>query len=100
TDWVFDGAQAPATEDEPPDPINTYGFLKAACEVVVAERAAQGTVARIAGVQGVHRARPATLRVQDAGFGYLVASMADALSAGRRFTVWDGPGLNTLATPT
>jgi dTDP-4-dehydrorhamnose reductase len=24
----------------------------------------------------------------------------DALSAGDRFTVWEGPGLNTLATPT
>jgi dTDP-4-dehydrorhamnose reductase len=38
--------------------------------------------------------------VQDAGFGYLVASLADALRAGRRFTVWDDPGINTVATPT
>ena len=30
TDWVFDGTQAGATEDEPPNPINVYGFLKAA----------------------------------------------------------------------
>jgi dTDP-4-dehydrorhamnose reductase len=100
TDWVFDGTQGPATEDEPPNPINAYGFLKAACELVVAERAARGTVARIAGVQGVHRVRPQTPRRQDAGFGYLLASLFDALSAGQRFTVWHGPGLNTLATPT
>jgi dTDP-4-dehydrorhamnose reductase len=95
TDWVFDGTQGPAPEDEPPNPINAYGFLKAACELVVVE--AGGTVARIAGVQGFHRARPETVYEQDAGFGNLVAAV---LSAGGRFTVWDGPGLNALATPT
>jgi len=100
TDWVFDGTQGPAKEDEPPNPINTYGFLKAASELVVAERAERGTVARIAGVQGVHWARPRTPRSQDAGFGYLVASLVEALRAGRRFTVWDDPRLNTRATPT
>jgi dTDP-4-dehydrorhamnose reductase len=100
TDWVFDGTQAPATESEPPNPINAYGFLKASCELVVTESAARGTIARIAGVQGVHRARPQTPRSQDAGFGYLVASLVDALRAGNRFTVWDGPGLNRVATPT
>jgi dTDP-4-dehydrorhamnose reductase len=100
TDWVFDGTQGPATEAEPPHPINDYGFLKAASELVVTERARRGTVARIAGVQGVHRARPEMPRRQDAGFGYLVASLVQALRAGRRFTVWDGDGLNRLATPT
>jgi dTDP-4-dehydrorhamnose reductase len=99
TDWVFDGTQGPAAEDEPPNPINTYGFLKAASELVVAERAERGTVARLAAVQGVHRARPATPRTQDAGFGYLAASVAETLAAGRRFRVWDAPGLNRLATP-
>ena len=58
TDWVFDGGQGPAGESEPPNPINPYGFLKACSELVVNECAARGTVARIAGVQGVHRARP------------------------------------------
>jgi dTDP-4-dehydrorhamnose reductase len=100
TDWVFDGTQGPAREDEPPNPINAYGFLKAACEVVMAERAQRGTVARISGVQGVHRARPDAPLAQDAGFGNLVAATVRALSAGERFTVWDGPGINTLATPT
>jgi dTDP-4-dehydrorhamnose reductase len=100
TDWVFDGTQGPADETEPPNPINPYGFLKAASELVVTQRAARGTVARIAGVQGIHRARPHTPRQQDAGFGYLVASLVDALRAGRRFTVWDGAGLNRVATPT
>jgi len=99
TDWVFDGTQGPAAEDEPPNPVNTYGFLKAASELVVAQRADRGTVARIAAVQGVHRARRATPRAQDAGFGYLAASVVDALAAGKRFTVWDSPGLNRLATP-
>ena len=100
TDWVFDGTQAPASEDEPPNPINPYGFLKAASELVVTQRAQRGTVARIAGVQGVHWERPEAPRAQDAGFGYFVASLVDALRAGRRFTVWDDPRLNTRATPT
>jgi len=100
TDWVFDGTQGSATEDEPPNPINPYGFLKAACELVVTERADRGTVARIAGVQGVHWERPTLPRSQDAGFGYLVASLVDALREGHRFTVWDDRRLNTLATPT
>jgi dTDP-4-dehydrorhamnose reductase len=97
TDWVFDGTQGPAAEDEPPNPINAYGFLKAASELVVTE--AGGTVARIAGVQGLHRARADTPRAQDAGFGYLVASLVDALRRGERFTVWDDPRINRLATP-
>jgi dTDP-4-dehydrorhamnose reductase len=104
TDWVFDNDQdpapRPACEAQPPNPINYYGFLKACSELVVTERAGRGTVARIAGVQGVHRARPHAPRAQDAGFGYLVASLVDALRAGRRFTVWNGDGLNVLATPT
>jgi len=99
TDWVFDGTQGPADEHEPPNPINPYGFLKASSELVVTQRADRGTVARIAGVQGVHRARPRSPRAQDAGFGYLVASLVDMLAAGRPFTVWDGPGINQLATP-
>jgi dTDP-4-dehydrorhamnose reductase len=100
TDWVYDGRQGPASESDPPSPINAYGFLKAASEIVVTESAGCGTIARIAGVQGVHRARPETPRTQDAGFGYLVLSLVDALRAGERFAVWDGPELNRIATPT
>lgn len=107
TDWVFDNIgcppttpSRPANESEPPNPVNAYGFLKACSELVVTESAARGTIARIAGVQGIHRARPGTPRAQDAGFGYLVASLVQALRAGERFTLWDGPGLNQLATPT
>jgi dTDP-4-dehydrorhamnose reductase len=100
TDWVFDGTQGPASESDPPNPINTYGFLKACSEMIVRETAGRGMIARIAGVQGVHRARPSAPRAQDAGFGYFVASLADALRAGERFAVWDGPGINRLATPT
>jgi dTDP-4-dehydrorhamnose reductase len=99
TDWVFDGTQGPAAEDEPPNPTTPYGTLKLICETVVADRAERGTIARIAGVQGAHRARAATVREQDVGFGYLVASVVDALRAGRPFTVWDGEGVNLLASP-
>ncbi len=100
TDWVFDGTQAGAREDEPPNPINAYGFLKAASELVVEERAHRGAVARISGVQGVHHARRDTPRRQDAGFGYFVAALVEALRAGRPFTVWESPAINTVATPT
>ena len=67
TDWVFDGTQDPAADDEPPRPINAYGFLKACSELVVTERAERGTVPRIAAAQGIHRARPDMPRPQDAG---------------------------------
>jgi dTDP-4-dehydrorhamnose reductase len=100
TDWVFDGSQGPASEDAPPNPVNQYGFLKAASELVVSERAQRGTIARIAGVQGAHIARPATPRRQDFGFGYFVAALVDALRAGEPFRVWESDAINMLATPT
>jgi dTDP-4-dehydrorhamnose reductase len=100
TDWVFDGTQGGATEDTPPNPINLYGFLKAASELVVSERAEHGAVARVAGVNGVHWARPEAPRRQDAGFGYFVLSLVEALAAGRRFQVWQSPAINMVATPT
>jgi dTDP-4-dehydrorhamnose reductase len=100
TDWVFDGTQGGATEETPPNPINLYGFLKAASELVVTQRAERGAVARLAGVQGVHWARPAAPRRQDAGFGYLVAALVESLRAGQPFAVWESPSINMVATPT
>jgi dTDP-4-dehydrorhamnose reductase len=96
TDWVFDGTQGGATEATPPNPINLYGFLKAASELVVTERAERGAIARISAVQGAHDAP----RSQDAGFGYFVAAIVRALRAGERFTVWEGADINMVATPT
>ena len=92
TDWVFSGG--PASEDTPPNPINLYGVLKAASELVVL--AAGGAVARISAVQAASDAP----REQDAGFGYLVASLVRALRARETFTVWEGENINMLATPT
>jgi dTDP-4-dehydrorhamnose reductase len=100
TDWVFDGTQGGAVEETPPNPINLYGFLKAASELVVTQRAEHGAVARVAAVNGVHWARPAAPRRQDAGFGYLVASLVESLRAGRKFAVWESPSINMVATPT
>ena len=105
TDWVFDGTQAGATERTPPNPINLYGFLKAASELVVSERAERGSVARIAAVQGwpggagapAARALP---REQDAGFGYFVSALVERLRAGERFGVWESDAINMVATPT
>ncbi|HUH07310.1 MAG TPA: sugar nucleotide-binding protein [Egibacteraceae bacterium] len=99
TDWVFDGTQAPASEETPPNPINLYGFLKAASELVALERADDAAVARVSGVNGTHWARPDLPRSQDAGFGYFVASIVDALSRSRTFTVWESHAINTRATP-
>jgi dTDP-4-dehydrorhamnose reductase len=89
TDWVFDGT-GPSNEATLPNPINLYGMLKAASEQVV------DTVARISAVQS-SRGAP---RGQDAGFGYFVASLVRALRAGERYTVWEGPDINMVATPT
>jgi dTDP-4-dehydrorhamnose reductase len=99
TDWVFDGTQPGADETTPPNPINLYGLLKFASEMVVTERARNGAIARISGVNGSHWARRDVPRPQDAGFGYLVTSMVDALAAGRPFTVWESDSINMVATP-
>jgi dTDP-4-dehydrorhamnose reductase len=97
TDWVFDGAQPGATEDTPPNPVNAYGFLKAASELVVTERSRRGSVARLAAVQGDARGAP---REQDAGFGYFVSALAERLRSGERFGVWESDSINMVATPT
>jgi dTDP-4-dehydrorhamnose reductase len=89
TDWVFSG---PADEATPPSPVNLYGVLKAACEMVPGV----DTVARISAVQAASDAP----RAQDAGFGYFVAALVRALRAGERFTVWEGDTINMVATPT
>lgn len=97
TDWVFDGTQSRSDEDTPPNPINLYGTLKLASEMVSLE--VGGAVARVSGVNGLHLARPTTPRAQDRGFGYFVASIVDALSAGSTFTVWEAEDINMVATP-
>jgi dTDP-4-dehydrorhamnose reductase len=98
TDWVFDGTQSGATEVTPPNPINLYGFLKAASELVVTERAERGSVARIAAVQGWRSG--ALPREQDAGFGYFVSALVERLRACERFGVWESDDINMIATPT
>ena len=100
TDWVFDGTQSMADEMTPPNPVNYYGVLKAACELVTLERAERPVVARVAGVLGVNRAGRATPRSQDAGFGYFVDAVVAALTAGERFSVWESDSINGVATPT
>jgi dTDP-4-dehydrorhamnose reductase len=107
TDWVFDGTQSGATEETPPNPINLYGFLKAASELVVTERAARGSVARIAAVQGSAGGagfaavrEGSAPREQDAGFGYFVAALVQRLRSGERFGVWESDSINMVATPT
>ena len=97
TDWVFDGTQGGADETTPPNPINVYGTLKMASEITALERG--GAVARISGVNGIHRALPEAARAQDPGFGYFVASLVDDLRVGDTFTVWEADNINMIATP-
>lgn len=99
TDWVFDGTRHLSPEGAPPNPVNYYGVLKAFSELVTLERAREPVVARVSGVMGRHRARPAAPRAQDAGFGYFVESVADALARGETFTVWESETINAVATP-
>jgi dTDP-4-dehydrorhamnose reductase len=99
TDWVFDGTQSRASETTPPNPVNLYGVMKMAGELVVTEGARNGAVARISGVNGLHRERPASPRAQDPGFGYFVVSIVDSLRAGERFRVWEADDINMVATP-
>jgi dTDP-4-dehydrorhamnose reductase len=99
TDWVFDGTRPDSTETTPPNPVNLYGVMKMAGELVVTEGADNGAVARVSGVNGVHWARPTTPRAQDAGFGYFVSSIVDSLRAGKRFRVWEADNINMVATP-
>ena len=97
TDWVYDGTQGGADEETPPNPVNLYGVLKMASELVALERG--GAVARVSGVNGVHRARPESPRNQDPGYGYFVASIVEALKSGHEFLVWEAPNINMRATP-
>ena len=99
TDWVFDGTGHLVDEEEPPNPVNFYGFMKAASELVVLERADAGFVARVGGVQGLHQTKDSGPRSQDVGFGYFVISLVEALRGGGRFTVWEDPDINSIATP-
>lgn len=99
TDWVFDGTDHLVPEDLPPNPVNLYGFLKAASELVVLHRSDAGFVARVGGVQGLHQTQPTGPRHQDVGFGYFALALVDALRSGSRFAVWEDPAINSVATP-
>src|SRR5262249_24537923 len=85
SDWAFDGTESMADESMPPNPVNYYGVLKAASELVTLERAREPVVVRGSGVVGVHRAASATPRRQDAGFGYFVDAVVAALETGKPF---------------
>ncbi len=100
TDWVFDGKKHMVPESEPANPINFYGVLKSLGEQVIRDLAPDGAICRIAGVMGQHRLQAENPRVQDVGFGYFVASIVQALRAGKTFEVWTGDGVNAIATPT
>jgi dTDP-4-dehydrorhamnose reductase len=47
----------------------------------------------------MHWARDETPRLQDPGFGYFVSTLVRALRAGEPFAVWEGEGVNMVASP-
>lgn len=98
TDWVFDGTQASATEQTPPNPINLYGVLKVVAETIVSECANHGAVARVAGVNGTHWTREDYLPEQNPGLGHFAGAVVRTLRTDRRFAVWTGP-VNMIGTP-
>ena len=73
TDWVFDGTQGPARRGRAAEPGQRLRLPEGRVRAGRRSSARRGIVARIAGVQGVHRAEPHAPRAQDAGFGYFVA---------------------------
>jgi dTDP-4-dehydrorhamnose reductase len=99
SDWVFDGTQDMAAETTPPNPINYYGVLKVVGETLLAATANDWAVARVAGVNGVHWARPELAQSQNVGFGSLAVAAARSLAEGQRFTVWEGD-VNLRGAPT
>ena len=99
SDWVFDGLGHLYPEDFPPNPVNYYGVLKVASELAVLNRADRGFVARVGGVQGLHQTQKHGPRTQDVGFGFFVLSLVEALRSGERYTVWEDPHINNIATP-
>jgi len=100
TDWVMDGQTPRASESHIGRPVNTYGYLKALGEQVIRDLAPDtGAIVRIGGVMGRHRLQQNMPRNQDVGFGYFVASIVDALREGQAFTVFEGEGVNLVATP-
>jgi dTDP-4-dehydrorhamnose reductase len=98
SDWVFDGTGHLVPEDEPVNPVNFYGLLKALGEQVVLDLQPQGAICRVGGVMGQNRLHAGGPRSQDVGFGYFVASLVAALNEGISYTVWQSPGVNEVAT--
>lgn len=100
TDWVFDGTQGPADESTPPNPVNYYGVMKVVAETLVTEYA-KGTVARVAGVFGLHWEQENWVALQNTGFGHLPVATIQTLQKGEPFDLWmQGEHLNRYATPT
>jgi dTDP-4-dehydrorhamnose reductase len=100
TDWVMDGTGHLVPETDRGNPVNFYGFLKAMGEQVVRDlHPVDGAVCRIAGVMGRHQLQEDGPRSQDVGFGYFVYSLVTALRGGDTFTVWNGPHVNEVTSP-
>ena len=100
TDWVMDGVTPRAPETSIGRPLNTYGYLKALGEQVIRDLAPDtGAIVRIGGVMGRHRLQQNMPRNQDVGFGYFVASLVDSLRSEEPYVVFEGEGVNLVATP-
>jgi dTDP-4-dehydrorhamnose reductase len=101
SDWVFgNGGITPYAEDEPPCPVNYFGFLKAMGEALVASICPNYAIVRIAGVFGINWASPFYEQTSEGiGFGWLVNYYYYRLNRGEPLAVWT-KHYNILGNPT
>ncbi len=100
SDWVFDGKNAPFTEDTPPCPICYYGLLKVVGETIVNSIGIDYGIARIAAVFGRNWSFPDWVpATRVTGFGTLPNWYVEALGRGEEIIEWT-KYINVEASPT
>jgi len=100
SDWVFgNGGNPPYGEDNPPCPVNYFGFLKAIGEAIVSTVCENHAIVRIAGVYGPNWSDPGyEQKAPGIGFGWLPNYYVYRLSRGEPVVVWTDR-VNVQANP-
>jgi dTDP-4-dehydrorhamnose reductase len=100
SDWVFgNGGNPPYGEDNPPCPVNYFGFLKVIGETIVSTVCENHAVVRTAGVYGLNWSDPDYQQeTPGVGFGWLPNYYLYRLSRGEPVVVWTDH-VNVRANP-